>query len=731
MGFFDFVTGAALVGLGFLAQGIPGVGQVLGPILVRAGLSKILNELLPLPQRNATFRANTVSTDNPIPVVMGEAVVGGPVLDYRVQNGNRKFLYIVLALSHGSRNGEGVEAIEEIFADGTLAVPAGAPDLGPGGHLVTGSPIVSFYRSELDYGKWLGSDYQQVSATLNLQFPTEWPSTSRNRGVAYIVAKVENKPEKFPGVPTLTVRMKGIHGFDPRDLTWKYTTNPAILAREALLSMIWGKGEHDSAIDDDQTKNGGFAWAADKCDELVSTPDGNKKRYEVGGPWDTSLTIEQNLEMLLQSFNAMIVWQNGKYRLVIRDTQTASGFVFTDDDVVLGFQWKLPGLRDDGANSVVVTYIEPAAEQADGTWTTDHVQRLTWPELGQPNPYLAEDGQYDAPLTIELPFVRDKYRALQLASIRLKELREADTFRFVAHERALELEVGDVAELDVPALTDLSPLPFWVIKLDLLDQGLVGVTGMRYEAGAYVLPTLTAIPDPPDPGVPRFTDVGDPTGVAASAVRRCVDGTTTAVELVVDWTNPAADGHAATEVRYRNDDVGGGSPGPWVYVQQYPADATGAQFFIPDFDDQATYRVGVRSFNPSGAAGNWVEDTIDLSAIACTVDVVGGGVGWHDHGNVTSSPYDIDWSLGDMQRIELGADITLTYSGYGAAGRLLLIVIDDGGGWTLTFPSIGGWSPDGQVPTGPAAGEENHYGHSAQGSTLATVRGQLVGRNYS
>ena len=70
----NFLRGAALVGVGLLLSSTP-----LAPLwkaLIWAGLGIALS-LRSTTQRNATFRANSVSTGNSLPVIIGEAIVGG------------------------------------------------------------------------------------------------------------------------------------------------------------------------------------------------------------------------------------------------------------------------------------------------------------------------------------------------------------------------------------------------------------------------------------------------------------------------------------------------------------------------------------------------------------------------------------------------------------------------------------------------------------------------------
>ena len=132
-----FLAGVALIVGGVLVQGIPGVGQILGGILIASGIGMIRGTLFgpSIGDLDLKFRSNRLSMLDAIPMIYGERLIGGVVADYRVSGGggvfggSNKYLYITLVLTHTPDNGLGIEGVGEVFLNGKFAFDAtGATD---------------------------------------------------------------------------------------------------------------------------------------------------------------------------------------------------------------------------------------------------------------------------------------------------------------------------------------------------------------------------------------------------------------------------------------------------------------------------------------------------------------------------------------------------------------------------------------------------------------------------
>lgn len=224
----------------------------------------------------------SVNPGTPLPVVYGRAKVGGIVADWFIDTDlSQKILYMAVPFAHGSRDGLGVGAVEQIWCNGVKAVT------------VSGDTRVNPYTTTaLDYAVLLGSTVQNAGNTqlMGLQVAitdksfaqvtnSGWSATTdTGKGVAMVlfrclnVIQTEDKGPTFQGPPAFSFIVQGNRVYDHRTDTWVAGgDNPAMCIRDYLLAPIYGGG-FDAALINEPS----FDTAATYCDVLV--------RYVVGSP---------------------------------------------------------------------------------------------------------------------------------------------------------------------------------------------------------------------------------------------------------------------------------------------------------------------------------------------------------------------------------------------------------------------------------------------------------------
>jgi putative tail protein len=277
----------------------PLAGIAIGAQLTRALTvgSIILSALLvkrPTLGRQQIAVQTALDPGTPLPVVYGRAKVGSIVVDWFLKPGDRnKILYMVSALCHGSRDGLGIAAIEEIWLDQKRAVQVlidseGPPYNGPSRQRGFGQAIVN-------YKAFLGTAVQNVGGTVltgwgdpgvpqvndeTLASVAEsgWDgNTDQGRGVACLVFRLANLtlylPESeggpqpaFRGPPAVSAIVQGNRVYDTRTAAWvPGGDNPVMCTRDFLLSAIYGPGVPASWIHEASAKD-----AADYCDEAIT-----------------------------------------------------------------------------------------------------------------------------------------------------------------------------------------------------------------------------------------------------------------------------------------------------------------------------------------------------------------------------------------------------------------------------------------------------------------------------
>lgn len=590
-----FVLGAGALAFG-IATGNPnliiigGVGIAGATGLFGAGMSS----------GAAGFEANTISPTNDIPRIYGKRRVGLRVVDYRVDPSDDEDLFTVGALCRGSRNGLGVNDVVELFFDGEhLADSSGAPQ---GVYQAVTFGFSAAARAPFYYAIHYGSVTQSASGTLTSKFATEWPSTSQGRGICWVEIETDYRPEVHRSKPEYMGVVEGCLCYDPRDGTYKYTTNPALIALDYMLDPIDGPGFDISEFD-----LASVQALADAAETQIDIPDGMGGTTQVD-QWacnivlDTSKTWQENILQIRSSFPGWIYKEGNLWRFAYRSVKSAVSYTLDDDTIVGDFGFREKGPKD-GINSVDVSFIDE-----DDNWQAGN---LRYPDdVDGGNTYVDDDG-IESPFALELPGETNRYRALVRAASTLAEVRDAIVIQCTARESALQLQVGDVVPVDHSALGSLGPLDCWVWAMEPLQNGLVRLVLISYNEDAYTTPTLSDISDAPSAGLPSAAPVSDPTGFALSAVLSCLSPLQAVATVTATWTN-ASVFLDRTLIRYRED-----PSGEWIYPAPALGDAESAVFQIlvtqADYDVELNARSLAGGYSSPLDDANWgVTDTISL-----------------------------------------------------------------------------------------------------------------------
>lgn len=459
-----------------------------------------------LAKRQGNILENRVGAQEFLPVVYGQAKIAGVFADIRVDPNSqeRKRLLLVPAFCHGSRDGSGINAIDELWFDDRLAI-IGSTILSPFNGSVLSAVLTNYFGITsfrfLEYEHHLGSSTQAADTHLTSFFPTEWPTTSQGRGICYSRLELWYDTDIYPGgVPTVQVKVRGNNVYDPRDNTWKYSTNPSLCIRDYLLSTIYGMGIPQANLDEQS-----FIDMANYCDELVTIPGGLlQKRYELNGWVDTSRTLEENVADLCTSCRGVVVNEGDKWRLIIRRQRSVSGFKINEGNTLEGsWQFILPG-NDSAPNVGRASYVDP-----DKNFIVDSVQ---WPEPGVANSYLDDDNNFEHRLELDLAYTQNRLMAQQIIMTFVKEGREAIGVICTLRDEAMQCRVGDLVEVSHPT-PGWSDKIFDVAALLLSPDATVRAVLIEYEPTVYDLDTQITQPTIPDTNLPDPFSVAAPTNL--------------------------------------------------------------------------------------------------------------------------------------------------------------------------------------------------------------------------
>jgi len=211
-------------------------------------------------------------------IVYGEARVSGPMV-YVAQSGDNQYFHMILPVA-----GHEVQEIGEIWLNDVSITD----DMLDGSGSVTSGQFSGLVRIK----KHLGADNQTADSDLVSEI-TEWTTTHRLRGVAYVYARFEYDRDEFPsGVPNLSAWVKGKKVTDPRDTGTAWTPNIPLITRDYISWVEYGFGATDDEIADSYT-----IASANTADEIVEVENDDHVVGSVSSS-DDMLTIDAEVLQL-------------------------------------------------------------------------------------------------------------------------------------------------------------------------------------------------------------------------------------------------------------------------------------------------------------------------------------------------------------------------------------------------------------------------------------------------
>lgn len=250
----------------------------------------------------------------------------------------------------------------------------------------------------------------------------------------------------------------------------RFAPNPALIARDYLMSPFGGRPTRTGIVDDDVT-----AAQANICDEQVqisATPT-YQQRYTFDGLLSTGDDRKSNLELIAQSMAGAINYSQGTWR-PRAGAYTAPAITITEQDLASGAIEIAPfRSRRDLINACSGRYLAAAkgyAESAFPEWTSPTFQ--------------SEDGGAKLPIEIALPMVTDSIRAQRLAKIAVLRARESLTATLPCNLRQFATQVGDMVSVTL-ARYGWSAKPFRVIDRRFSPDAGVLLTVREEPSGLY------------------------------------------------------------------------------------------------------------------------------------------------------------------------------------------------------------------------------------------------------
>ncbi len=469
------MTGIMILGMYISWSAIIAVGISLAVSAVSMAASMLLAKK---PEAGGLTRnahlINTQATSEPIKVVYGKCRVGG----------NRVFV-------HAGGTGYGRLNVAMVWSEGPCE---GLDSDGSGNLVYYDDKRMQYYEafrgSDLsDHVFYQGTGTQVHDTMLSnaIYGNVNWDDAMR--WTCYSAFRLVASQDAWNKLPDFTCVLKGRKLYDPRDLSTQWGTgattqsqNPALVWYDFMTNARYGMGISTSMIDTQSVID-----AANWCDVgLESVP------YQFNGIIMDRKTFSENIQDILNSFRAYMLWSNGKYYLNIYSYDTACMTLTENDTGTLPdqFQISMPGIPET-PNRILVTFADSNDNYVAKEVTIDDTTSITL------------DGE---PRQIEMVLIgcTDYELAVQLGTFHLKRARYNKSFTIPCHPRTVALDPGDMVQLT-------HTFPGWtaqtlrVQSMGLPMSGLIPITFMEESSTIYDMSGIniathltysTTLPDP-------------------------------------------------------------------------------------------------------------------------------------------------------------------------------------------------------------------------------------------
>lgn len=511
------------------------------------------------------------------------------------------------------------------------------PGYGLGYGIGPGGPHYDFSGKvycEARFGDQPAGDYMQ---SLYNNDPT-WQASCRVAGCAYIYLNVGYDTSNFPTAPEVRLTVTGKNDiFDPRTGKSGYSTNWALQVADVITDPVWGLG--DNTVNQAQ-----LIAAANVCDELVMTSQGNEINFAQHIHYDTASAPGDVLAMMMPAAGGRLSRIGGEWFIWPAYWQGPS-FTLDESSLLDDIQWEPYRSFKDLINRVNGTYIAPNSPynvagnlyDSNGWYygATANLWPLAWQPTNYPqyacdvrhgygtDVYLAADGGTQLPKELSLRGVISIVQAQRLAKIDLLRNRHQGSGVFRMNLAAWQMQPIDVIEFSMPLMS-------WANKYLEIDKVQLIAEPMKDGAGEEgpMMLSLAVSVQETDPSIYEWAeseeltpyDVPAAPGNISSVVPpptglTLTDNATTSVmqsdgtvmpRLLVSWTPPAdtyVNNGGSIQVQWQ-DYTAVWLSGAWVDAGTFSGNATNC--LIDNVSAVTAVNVQVRSIRSNGATSVWV-----------------------------------------------------------------------------------------------------------------------------
>jgi hypothetical protein len=587
---------------------------------------------------------NKQSNDASIPVIYGERLVGGTRVYMQSSGDQNTYLYMAIVMAEGEIN-----SIEEIRIDDKVVTFASS--LSDGTEVEVDSSDTNFYKADpnvegasaesvIRLEPHFGSDNQSASSLLSSQ--SNWGSNHRLRGICYLAIRFKWNQDCFGSIPKVQAKIKGkkvvSYNSSLQAQTPAYSTNPAWCLLDFLTSERYGKGLTTSDIDLQS-----FYDASVICTTQVTPYSGGSdiNIFDTNAVLDTSKKVLDSVRDLIKGCRGFLPYTQGKYKLIIETTGSAS-LTLNEDDIFGGIKLQSED-KSNKYNRVIVSFINP-----DRNYQVDEVQFPPIDDSGLPSAdqhatMKTADGGFLLEGRFDFKTITSPYQAEEMAEIILRRSRSAKKLGVNARANAYDLLIGDIVNISHSSL-GYSSKPFRVVGATFNQDFTMGLSLIEHSDSFYTWSSKSQQATVPTTVLPNPFSVQPPASVTLDDTLIEYNQTPLiALDITIGASTDSFVDYYQVEYKLSTDSD------YIIYAQ-----GSGLNHRVLNVKEQGIYDVRVKAVNTLGVSSSYVtaqhtvvgstEPPSDVTDFSCNIIGSEAHLNWEQIPDVDLSHYQIRYS---------------------------------------------------------------------------------------
>src|SRR6056300_128097 len=387
---------------------------------------------------------NKQSNNAQIPVIYGERLVGGTRVFLETSGTDNQYLYGAIVLGEGEIN-----AITQIKVDDEVVTFDGA--------FADGSQITSTgdrFGTTITIQPFYGSAGQSASSLLTTL--SSWGANHKLSGLCYIAFRITWDADKFTSIPKIQAKVQGkkVVSYNASLVAQSpaYSSNPAWCLLDYLTNTTYGKGINIADIDLQSFYNASQIASTQVTPYSVGS---DINLFDCNSVIDTNQKIIDNVRFLLRGMRGFLPYTQGKYKLILEESGTAS-LNLNKDNIIGGIKLSSEK-KNEKYNRININYINPEKNY--------EVDTIVYPETDAEHQTLkTEDGGFLQEFQLDLQMITNPYQALEFGKVVLNRSRNQLGLTLTANYSAMDLAIGDIVSVTDDIL-GMSAKPFRVVSM--------------------------------------------------------------------------------------------------------------------------------------------------------------------------------------------------------------------------------------------------------------------------